>query len=359
MFRQHRWWMVVALVGAIAMVSVGCSPLRGSPSHGVPTSEGALPKRLCKGVAAPDRYDHVVIVVMENKRWSDVLSGQGPWLTARKNQCNTATNFAQAGSPSRPNYIALTVGANYGCEGSNSDPPGGCTPPSPSVFKQVIDAGGTAVNYLGGAQSACDLSSSGRYAVKHAPWPYFADERDLCVANAPAVGSSGFLDPKHLPTLAFVSPDLCDDTHDCSVATGDNYLKTLLTPILASPSYRAGKTAVIVVYDEFTPLPNVLMSKSVRPGTISGRSRTTCCCIPSNRCSACRGWWARVTCGARPGCEPGSKCQCDLPTCVCRRFVVRGPGWSALWQSLVCAMNLSSCTSRSGPGMTPESRRTR
>ena len=110
MFRQRRWWMVVALVGTIAMVSVGCSPLRGNPGHGVPTSEQALPKRLCKGVAAPDRYDHVVIVVMENKRWSDVLNGQGPWLTARKNQCNTATNFAQAGSPSRPNYIALDRG---------------------------------------------------------------------------------------------------------------------------------------------------------------------------------------------------------------------------------------------------------
>ncbi|MDP9334782.1 MAG: hypothetical protein M3Q30_15950, partial [Actinomycetota bacterium] len=228
-----------------------------------------LSTRLCKGGAAPDRYDHVVVVVMENKVWSGVLNGQGPWLTALKDECSTATNYAQAGSPSRPNYIALAAGATYGCEGSNSDPPGGCTPPSPSVFKQVIDAGGTAKNYLGGAQSACDLTSGGRYAVKHAPWPYFADERALCNANAPAVGSSGFLDPKHLPTLAFVSPDLCDDTHDCSVATGDDYLKTLLTPILASSTYRAGKTAVIVVYDEFTPLPNVLMSKSVRPGTIT------------------------------------------------------------------------------------------
>src|SRR2546423_1510732 len=88
-------------------------------------------------------------------------------------------------------------------------------------------------------------------------------------AEAPAVGSSGFLDPKHLPTLAFVSPDLCDDTHDCPVATGDDYLKTLLTPILTSSTYRAGKTAIIVVYDEYTPLPNVLISRSVRPGTIT------------------------------------------------------------------------------------------
>ncbi len=221
----------------------------------------------CRGAPAPARYDHVVVVVMENKSWGDVLEGQSPWLTARKDECFTATDFAQSASPSRPNYITLVAGASYGCEGSNADPPGGCTPPSPSLFKQVIDAGGTAKNYLGGAQSACDLTSSGQYAVKHAPWPYFTHEGALCTANAPAVSSSGFLDPAHLPTLAFVSPDLCDDTHDCDVDVGDRYLDTLLSPILASSTYGAGKTAVIVVYDEYTPLPNVLMSESVHPGS--------------------------------------------------------------------------------------------
>jgi phosphatidylinositol-3-phosphatase len=205
--------------------------------------------------------------MMENKNWASVLRGQGSWLTAQKDACRTAKKYMQSASPSRPNYIAFVAGATYGCEGSNADPPGGCTPPSPSLFKQVIDAGGTAKNYLGGAQSACDVTGGGSYAVKHAPWPYFVDERQLCVANAPAVGSSGFLDPNALPTFAFVSPDLCDDTHDCPVAAGDIYLQRLLEPVLGSASYQAGKTAVIVVYDEYTPIPNVLMSKSVRPGT--------------------------------------------------------------------------------------------
>lgn len=268
---QRRWWTVL-IVGCVMLIVVSACGREIFSSDGPqrdPAGEQESGRRLCPGAKARDRYDHVVVVVMENKTWSAVLNGQGPWLTARKNECATATNYEQAGSPSRPNYIALAAGATYGCEGSNSDPPGGCTPPSPSVFKQVIDAGGTAKNYLGGAQSACDLTSEGTYAVKHAPWPYFEDERDLCIANSPAVGSVGFLDPKHLPTLAFVSPDLCDDTHDCSVATGDEYLKKLLTPILATGSYRSGKTAVLVVYDEFTPLPNVLMSRSVRPGAIT------------------------------------------------------------------------------------------
>ena len=31
MFRQRRWWIVVALVGTIAVVPAGCLALRGNP----------------------------------------------------------------------------------------------------------------------------------------------------------------------------------------------------------------------------------------------------------------------------------------------------------------------------------------
>ena len=222
----------------------------------------------CTGAPAPARYDHVVVVVMENKSWSGVLEGQGQWLTARKNECFTATDFVQSASPSRPNYIALVAGATYGCEGSNADPPGGLHT-SVAVVVQAGHRRGRHREELSRrrAVSPGDLTSSGQYAVKHAPWPYFANERGLCAANAPAVGSSGFSIRSTCPRFAFVSPDLCDDTHDCGVDIGDTYLDTLLAPILASSTYRAGKTAVIVVYDEYTPLPNVLMSESAHPGS--------------------------------------------------------------------------------------------
>jgi len=159
----RRWWIFpgVTCAVAIALVACGAQTFGGAAPHdGLVGSRSR--GRVCTGAAAPARYDHVVVVVMENKTWSGVLNGQGPWLTARQKECASATNYQQAGSPSRPNYIALTAGATYGCAGSNSDPPGGCTPPSPSVFKQVIDAGGTAKNYLGGAQSPCDLTSGAR-----------------------------------------------------------------------------------------------------------------------------------------------------------------------------------------------------
>jgi hypothetical protein len=41
-----------------------------------------------------------------------------------------------------------------------------------------------------------------------------------------------------------------------------------LPPILGSSAYRSGTTAVFVIWDEYTPMPSVVIAPSVRPGTV-------------------------------------------------------------------------------------------
>ena len=53
-----------------------------------------------------------------------------------------------------------------------------------------------------------------------------------------------------LSALAFITPDLCHDTHDCSIGTGDDWLAAELPKILASPAYQSGTTAVFITWDE-------------------------------------------------------------------------------------------------------------
>ena len=77
------------------------------------------------------------------------------------------------------------------------------------------------------------------------------------------------LNANTLPTYALVAPNLCDDTHDCGVSTGDHFLKTLMPQILSSQTYRSGKTAVFVVWEEDSPIPNIAIAPSVIPGTIT------------------------------------------------------------------------------------------
>jgi phospholipase C len=69
-----------------------------------------------------------------------------------------------------------------------------------------------------------------------------------------------------LPTLSFITPNLCNDTHDCAVAVGDAWLSKWVPKILASKAYARGDTAVVITYDEDGFVPNVWVSPSVRPG---------------------------------------------------------------------------------------------
>ncbi|HEX4777266.1 MAG TPA: alkaline phosphatase family protein [Acidimicrobiia bacterium] len=223
----------------------------------------------CTGATPPAQYEHVIVVVMENKHATDVIgNAAAPWMTAKVAQCGTATQYAQEGSPSRPNYIALTSGTTGGCTGSNADPgTDACAPPSPSLLAQVLQAGGTVQSYAESAPVNCATTSTGLYAAKHNPWTYYTAEVADCAQHDIAVPEGFALDVANLPTLTFVTPDLCDDTHNCDVATGDAFLARLLDPVLASDAYLAGTTAVVVVYDEYTDLPNVVIAPSVAPGS--------------------------------------------------------------------------------------------
>jgi phospholipase C len=79
-----------------------------------------------------------------------------------------------------------------------------------------------------------------------------------------------------LSRFSLVIPDLCNDEHNCSIATGDDWLRTWLPGILATPAYGSGRTAVLVTYDEGTTFDNhvytVVAARSIRPGTVVGDS---------------------------------------------------------------------------------------
>jgi phospholipase C len=104
--------------------------------------------------------------------------------------------------------------------------------------------------------SACDLSDSGNYAAKHNPAAYYVPLRADCANWDMPMGTMSFgsflsdLSSGALPAFSFVTPNLCDDMHDCSVATGDSWLKSWIAQIVLSPAYQNGTTAVFITWDE-------------------------------------------------------------------------------------------------------------
>ena len=212
---------------------------------------------------------------MENHRADQVLGQPGAgYETNLAQRCGHATNYGQVGRPSLPNYLGATSGDVWGI--TNDDSPAKHQITADNLFRQVRSSGRRAVSYQEAMSGTCALTSKGRYAVKHNPAAYYqgADDRDACQRDDVALGTfdgGAFHDAlanDTLPAFSFVTPDLCHDTHDCSVGDGDRWLAQFLPTILTSRAYQSGRTAMFLVWDEDTPMPFVPIAPTVPVGSV-------------------------------------------------------------------------------------------
>lgn len=91
-------------------------------------------------------------------------------------------------------------------------------------------------------------AASGRYAKKHNPFAYFRSitsntDRRRRIVPLPELRSD--LRTGTLPDFAFVVPDLCSSMHDRPVADGDSWLRRTIAPLLGLPS-----SVLFVLFDE-------------------------------------------------------------------------------------------------------------
>jgi hypothetical protein len=201
--------------------------------------------------AAVPRLAHVVVVVFENRERGDVLgSGQAPTFDRLAAAYAQASNYRAVAHPSLPNYLALISGSTHGVTNDCTN----CLQSGPTIGTELTRAGRTWGAYAEG------YPSSSGFAKRHEPFLYFP-------GGASHVHGLDALRPSALPAFAFVSPDLCHDAHDCSLATADSWLKQFVTPLLRVP-----RTAVFVVFDEGTSdvggggvVPMIAAGTSVRP----------------------------------------------------------------------------------------------
>ena len=77
------------------------------------------------------------------------------------------------------------------------------------------------------------------------------------------------LDPNALPAFAFVTPNLCNDGHDCPNGTVDGWAAAHVQPGLSSAAYRSGRVAVVIWYDEDHPVPNLWITPTGHTGALS------------------------------------------------------------------------------------------
>jgi len=184
---------------------------------------------------------HIVIVLEENES-PKLLGKNAPYIASLGKHGANFTNAYAETHPSQPNYLALFSGSTHGIT-SDSCPHSYA---SANIGSQIIASGRTFKGYAESMPSnGYTGCSSGTFARKHTPWIDFTN-----VPRSDSVKFTQFPKKKFssLPTISFVTPNLCDDMHDCSVATGDKWLKANMSAYAAWA--KTHNSLLIVTFDE-------------------------------------------------------------------------------------------------------------
>ena len=194
-----------------------------------------------QAATAVPRFDHVVLVMFENKASTQITASSAPYFTALAAQGAAFTQSYAITHPSQPNYIALFSGST---QGVTSD----ACPTSFSganLGAQLIGAGlsfkGYSESMPANGYTGC---SSGTYRRKHNSWVDFSTvpaASNLTYASFPA-------DFTTLPTVSFVTPNMCNDMHDCSIGTGNSWLQSHLDGY--AQWAKTHNSLLIVTFDE-------------------------------------------------------------------------------------------------------------
>jgi acid phosphatase len=153
--------------------------------------------------------------------------------------------------PSLPNYLALTGGSTFGLTSDCTT----CWLSEPNIADTLEGAGKTWKAYMESMPSSSFVGDRYPYVQKHDPFIYFNDIRlnTLRCQDHVVPLSQMALDSQSAattPSFAFITPNICNDMHDCSVRTGDTWLMHLVPALLATPAFTTQRSLLALTWDE-------------------------------------------------------------------------------------------------------------
>jgi phosphatidylinositol-3-phosphatase len=195
----------------------------------------------------------IFTIVFENENADNLINPSNPFFWQLSQQYGLPVAYTSSTHPSLPNYIMMTSGSLNGVT-TDSDPSANVTiPGSDNIADQLDGAGIKWRAYMESMGAACTTESSDLYGAHHDPFLYYWSMRmNTARCNADIVD----FDANFTTDLAsnayrfmWITPNMCNDVHNCSTQTGDAWLKTVVTQIMASPGYQNGG-AIFILTDE-------------------------------------------------------------------------------------------------------------
>ncbi|HET6848123.1 MAG TPA: alkaline phosphatase family protein [Gaiellales bacterium] len=233
----------------LILLASACGAAAGhSPAGGprAPVAAASVSTPLC-GAATTAPITHVVLIMMENT--SAATANALPYVTRLRHHCGLATDYHAVTHPSLGNYIALTSGSiPRSIRGTDCSPSATCRSLHGSIFGQLGDRWRV---YAQSMPSPCYTGTTSLYAVRHTAAPYYPAVRAACrhqqvrLRNLRTALADG-----RLHRFSLVVPNVVDDMHNGCASCGNDFLKTWIGRIHASPQYQDGSTVVFVTWDE-------------------------------------------------------------------------------------------------------------
>ena len=250
-----------------------------TPTVAPSVTPGTTPTATPTPSALP-RFDHIVIVVEENKDYSQIIGPNtpAPYINALAAQGMLFTNSHALAHPSQPNYLDLFSGSDQGVLGDACS--AATVYPAPDLGGQLIAANFGFAGYSEGlttaGATACTNTAT-HYARKHNPWANFSDTNgpttNLPYTSFPTSSASY----SALPTVSFVIPNLLNDMHDgptnTAIQQGDTWLQQNMDAY--AQWAKTNNSLLIVTWDEndvqngdpSNQIPTIFVGQHVQVGT--------------------------------------------------------------------------------------------
>jgi hypothetical protein len=197
-------------------------------------------------------FDHIAIIVFENKEFESVIgSPAAPNINRMADENTVLTKFYAITHPSLPNYIALTGGDTYGYTETCKNCPVNAT----NIADLIESSGRTWKAYQESMPRHCSMwEPSSQYVVKHNPFLYYAsilNDRERCSRHV--VDWEDYQEDvreNSLPNFIFITPNICSSGHDCPLKTADKWLGDTLPPLENSLQAESDNYLIVVTWDE-------------------------------------------------------------------------------------------------------------
>jgi phospholipase C len=198
----------------------------------------------------PD-FDYIVVIVFENKEFGTVIGNSAMPVFNRLAQDYTLlTQHFAVTHPSLPNYISMLGGDTFDITRNCED----CFIDAPSLPDLIETSGRTWKTYQEDMPAPCFLGSKVDYAQKHNPFVYFDPIRldsARCERSVrPLTDLYSDLAAGSLPNFVFITPNLCNDSHDCGLDVADAWLDAQMQNLLTFLNATGDSYLIILTWDE-------------------------------------------------------------------------------------------------------------